>query len=112
MLEELDQLWIPVIKDWHWNERSYGALQGLRKAETAQQYGEEQVHIWRKSYATPPPALEKPDERYPGNDPRYAHLKENEIPLAESLSMTVDRLQSEKVSSKIVYPWENMSKVR
>ncbi len=94
VLDEIDQLWIPVTKDWHWNERSYGALQGLNKAETAKQYGEEQVHIWRRSYNVPPPALKKSDERYPGNDPRYTHLKESEIPVAESLEMTVNRLQS------------------
>jgi len=90
-LEGLDLLWIPVIKSWRLNERHYGALQGLDKAQTAEKYGADQVKIWRRSYDVPPPALEISDERYPGNDPRYADLNKNEIPLTESLKLTVDR---------------------
>lgn len=92
VLEELDRLWLPVIKDWHLNERHYGALQGLNKAETAQKYGEEQVHIWRRSYSTRPPPLEKTDERWPGHDRRYASLKPAELPLTECLADTVARM--------------------
>lgn len=87
----MDLLWIPVIKSWRLNERHYGALQGLNKSETAQRHGDEQVLIWRRSYDTPPPALEKSDERYPGHDPRYAGLSENEIPATECLKDTVER---------------------
>jgi len=90
-LEDMDLMWIPVVRNWRLNERHYGALQGLNKAETAQKYGEEQVHIWRRSYDTQPPALEKTDERYPGNDPRYSTLSENELPLTECLEDTVAR---------------------
>ena len=90
-LEELDQMYIPVINSWRLNERHYGALQGLNKAETAEKYGEDQVLIWRRSYDTRPPALEKNDERYPGHDPRYKNLSEDEIPAAECLKDTVER---------------------
>lgn len=90
-LEEMDLLWIPVIKSYRLNERHYGALQGLNKAETAEKYGMEQVMLWRRSYDTPPPSLEKNDERYPGKDPRYANLSEVEIPTTESLKITVSR---------------------
>jgi len=90
-LEEMDQLWIPVIKSWRLNERHYGALQGLNKADTADQYGEEQVHIWRRSYAVPPPPLTRDDPRYPGNDIRYADLSEADLPLEETLEDTVAR---------------------
>lgn len=90
-LEGLDLLWIPVIKSWRLNERHYGGLQGLDKAQTAEKYGADQVKIWRRSYDVPPPALEITDERYPGKDPRYADLNKNEIPLTESLKLTVDR---------------------
>jgi len=90
-LEGLDLLWIPVIKSWRLNERHYGGLQGLDKTQTAEKYGIDQVKIWRRSYDIPPPALELSDERYPGKDPRYADLKKNEIPLTESLKLTVDR---------------------
>ena len=90
-LEELDQMYIPVINSWRLNERHYGALQGLNKAETAQKYGEDQVLIWRRSYDIRPPALEKDDERYPGHDPRYKDLSEDEIPAAECLKDTVER---------------------
>jgi 2,3-bisphosphoglycerate-dependent phosphoglycerate mutase len=91
-LDEMDLLWIPTEKCWALNERHYGALQGLNKAETAAKFGEEQVKIWRRSYDVPPPALEKTDERYPGNDPRYASLTEAELPLTECLKDTVDRM--------------------
>ncbi len=90
-LEGMDLMWIPVINSWRLNERHYGALQGLNKAETAEKYGEEQVLIWRRSYSTPPPALDVNDERYPGKDPRYANLTEAELPKAECLKDTVDR---------------------
>ncbi len=90
-LDELDQMWLPVRRDWRLNERHYGALQGLNKAETAAKHGEEQVLIWRRSYDVPPPALEPEDEHYPGNDPRYANLTEAELPLCECLKDTVDR---------------------
>jgi 2,3-bisphosphoglycerate-dependent phosphoglycerate mutase len=90
-LDEMDLMWIPVIRNWRLNERHYGALQGLNKAETAQKYGEEQVHIWRRSYDTQPPSLEKSDERYPGKDPRYKDLTEEELPLTECLKDTVVR---------------------
>lgn len=91
VLDELDLMWIPVIRNWRLNERHYGALQGLNKAETAQKFGEEQVKIWRRSYDIQPPALEKSDERYPGKDLRYAELKEEELPLTECLKDTVAR---------------------
>lgn len=91
VLDEMDLMWIPVHKSWRLNERHYGALQGLNKAEMAKQYGEEQVLIWRRSYSAPPPILKKSDEYYPGNDPRYADLSESEIPLAECLKDTYER---------------------
>lgn len=90
-LDEMDLLWIPVTHSWRLNERHYGALQGLNKAETAAKFGEEQVHIWRRSYATPPPPLTKEDPRYPGHDPRYADLDEEDVPLTECLKDTVAR---------------------
>ncbi len=92
ILDRMDQMWIPVIRNWRLNERHYGALQGLNKAETAQKYGEEQVLVWRRSYDIPPPAMEKNDERYAGNQRVYRdNLKEEEIPLTESLKETVAR---------------------
>lgn len=91
VMEETDQAWVPVVRHWRLNERHYGALQGLNKAETAEKHGDEQVKIWRRSYATPPPALETTDERYPGNDRRYAELTSDELPLTESLKDTVTR---------------------
>jgi len=91
VMEEMDLMWIPVQNHWRLNERHYGALQGLNKAETAAKHGMDQVKIWRRSYDTPPPALTRDDERYPGKDPRYAGLKTGEIPLAESLKDTVAR---------------------
>lgn len=91
-LEGLDLMWIPVERAWQLNERHYGALQGLNKADTAEKYGDEQVLIWRRSYDTPPPALEESDERFPGNDPRYASLTKEELPLTECLKDTVARV--------------------
>jgi 2,3-bisphosphoglycerate-dependent phosphoglycerate mutase len=91
VLEEMDLMWIPVHHSWRLNERHYGALQGLNKAETAEKYGMEQTQIWRRSYDTPPPALTRDDPRWPGNDPRYADLKPEEIPLTECLKDTVAR---------------------
>ena len=90
-LEEMDLMWIPEIKSWRLNERHYGALQGLNKAETAAKFGEEQVHIWRRSYDIPPPPLEKSDPRYPGIDSRYADINETELPTTECLKDTVER---------------------
>ncbi len=90
-LDALDLQWIPTIKDWRLNERHYGALQGLNKAETAKEYGDDQVVIWRRSYDVPPPALTKEDPRFPGNDKRYADLKEQDLPLTECLKDTVAR---------------------
>jgi 2,3-bisphosphoglycerate-dependent phosphoglycerate mutase len=90
--DELDLMWIPTTKAWQLNERHYGALQGLNKAETAAKFGDEQVLIWRRSYDTPPPALTPDDERYPGRDPRYAGLSKEELPLTESLKETVARV--------------------
>ena len=90
-LDELDLMWIPVVKSWRLNERHYGALQGLNKAETAEKYGDEQVLIWRRSYDVPPPALKEDDERYPGNDPKYANLDKRTLPFNECLKDTVER---------------------
>jgi 2,3-bisphosphoglycerate-dependent phosphoglycerate mutase len=90
-LDELDLLWIPVTKDWRLNERHYGALQGLNKAETAAKHGEQQIKIWRRSYDTPPPALAPDDPRHPSQDPRYRGLAASQLPLTESLKDTVDR---------------------
>ena len=91
-MEEMDRLWLPVEKDWRLNERHYGALQGLNKAETAAKFGEEQVMQWRRSYDTPPPALDPDDERSAARDPRYAMLKPGEVPLTECLKDTVARV--------------------
>jgi 2,3-bisphosphoglycerate-dependent phosphoglycerate mutase len=91
-LEEMDRLWIPVIKDWHLNERHYGDLQGLNKAETAAKFGEDQVLVWRRSYDTPPPAMKRGDERDASLDRRYAGLKPGEVPLTECLKDTVARV--------------------
>jgi 2,3-bisphosphoglycerate-dependent phosphoglycerate mutase len=90
-LDALDLLWIPVTKSWRLNERHYGALQGLNKAETAAKHGEAQTKIWRRSYDIPPPPLTPDDPRYPSRDPRYAGLTSAELPLTESLKDTVDR---------------------
>ena len=91
VLDEMDLLWIPVTKHWRLNERHYGALQGLDKAETAAKHGEDQVKIWRRSYDIPPPPLSHEDERHSGRDPRYANLTPAEVPASESLKDTVAR---------------------
>lgn len=91
-MDSLDQMWVPVTRAWQLNERHYGMLQGLNKAETAAQHGEDQVKIWRRSYDVPPPALTEDDPRYPGNDRRYNGLCKNELPLTESLKETVARV--------------------
>jgi 2,3-bisphosphoglycerate-dependent phosphoglycerate mutase len=90
-LDELDLLWLPVYRSWRLNERHYGALQGLNKAETAAKHGDEQVKIWRRSYDVPPPALAPDDPRHPGHDPRYASMPPADLPLTESLKDTVAR---------------------
>ena len=90
-LDQLDQLWIPVTKSWRLNERHYGALQGLNKAETAAKHGDEQTKIWRRSFDTPPPPLDRDDPRHPGHDPRYAGLAESDLPATESLKDTIAR---------------------
>lgn len=90
-LEEMDQVYLEVIKNWRLNERHYGSLQGLNKGETAAKYGDEQVLVWRRSYDTPPPALEASDERNPANDPRYAHVPADDLPLTECLEDCVAR---------------------
>ena len=91
VLDQMDLMWIPVHRSWRLNERHYGALQGLNKAETAAQYGDEQVLVWRRSYDVQPPSLERSDERYSGADPRYAELGPDGAPLTESLEGTVVR---------------------
>ena len=91
VLDEMDLMWIPVYLSWRLNEKHYGALQGLNKAEMAAKFGEEQVLMWRRSYDVQPPSLEKTDERYPGNDPRYKDLDQKDIPLTECLKDTVNR---------------------
>lgn len=91
VLEEMDLMWIPEYHHWRLNERHYGALQGLNKAETAERHGMEQVMIWRRSYDIPPPPLTPDDQRFPGSDPRYASLLPEELPLTESLKDTVAR---------------------
>ena len=98
-LDEMDEMWIPVIKDWHLNERHYGGLQGYNKAEMAAQVGEAQVKIWRRSYDVPPPDLESDDPRYPGHDRRYSNLSKEELPLTECLKDSVAR---------VVPYWENV----
>jgi 2,3-bisphosphoglycerate-dependent phosphoglycerate mutase len=92
VLDQLDQMWIPVVRDWRLNERHYGALQGLNKAETAAKYGQQQVLIWRRSYNTPPPPVSEEDERFPGNNPRYAGIEKNRLPKTECLKDTVERV--------------------
>jgi 2,3-bisphosphoglycerate-dependent phosphoglycerate mutase len=91
-LEEMELEWIPVFNAWQLNERHYGALQGLNKAETAAKFGEAQVKLWRRSYDVPPPALEWDDERHPHLDRRYAGLAKNELPACESLKLTLERV--------------------
>jgi 2,3-bisphosphoglycerate-dependent phosphoglycerate mutase len=91
VLDDLDLMWLPIHGSWRLNERHYGALQGLNKAETARQYGDDQVHIWRRSFDVPPPPLEPTDPRFPGRDRRYADLADAELPRTESLKDTVAR---------------------
>ena len=91
-LEEMDLMWIPVRRSWRLNERHYGALQGLNKAETAAKHGNEQVLIWRRSYDVRPPSLEESDKRYPGKDPRYQNLTKKDLPTSECLQDTVSRV--------------------
>jgi len=91
VLDNMDSVWIPVVRSWRLNERHYGALQGLNKSETVDKHGAEQVLIWRRSYSIPPPALEEGDERLPDNDPRYAQLAQTDLPRAEALNDTVKR---------------------
>ncbi|MDX1482236.1 MAG: 2,3-diphosphoglycerate-dependent phosphoglycerate mutase [Woeseiaceae bacterium] len=91
VLDEMDRMWIPAVRDWRLNERHYGALTGLNKAETAEKYGDEQVHIWRRSYDIPPPPLDADDERHPAHDPRYAGIAN--LPASESLKTTLDRVK-------------------
>ena len=91
MLDEMDLMWIPVVRDWRLNERHYGALTGLNKAETAAKYGDEQVHIWRRSYDVPPPELDLEDDRHPSHDPRYQGI--TDLPASESLKTTLDRVR-------------------
>ena len=90
-LDELDLMWIPVTKSWRLNERHYGALQGLNKAQTAEQYGDEQVRLWRRSYDVPPPPLDLDDPRFPGRDPRYSDVAPEDLPRCEALKNTVAR---------------------
>jgi len=91
VMDEMDLMWIPVFRSWRLIDRHYGALQGLNKAETAEKYGEAQVKVWRRSYDIRPPALEPTDPRYPGFDPRYKTLSQQELPLTECLKDTVER---------------------
>ncbi len=91
-LAEMDMSWLPVRRHWRLNERHYGALQGLNKKDTADKYGLDQVHVWRRSYATPPPALELSDERHPSHDRRYASLAPEQLPATECLADVVDRM--------------------
>ncbi|MGH9800744.1 MAG: 2,3-diphosphoglycerate-dependent phosphoglycerate mutase [Blastocatellia bacterium] len=92
ILDELDLMWVPIYHTWKLNERHYGALQGLNKAKTAAKFSDDQIKIWRRSYDIPPPPLKISDNRYPGNDPRYADLDESELPLTECLKDTFNRM--------------------
>lgn len=92
ILEETDQLWIPEVKAWQLNERHYGALQGLNKQQTVEEYGEDQVFVWRRSFDTPPTALKKSDPRHPRHDQRYKNLKTSEVPATEALSDCMKRV--------------------
>lgn len=92
VMDEMDLMWLPVERAWQLNERHYGALQGLNKAEMAEKYGAEQVHLWRRSYNVPPPPLDLDDPRHPRFDPRYASLKPEQIPATESLEITLQRV--------------------
>lgn len=91
--DAMDRCWVPVVKDWHLNERHYGALQGLNKADTAKKYGDGQVHIWRRSYDVKPPALDADDQRAPSHEEKYASLTAVELPLTESLADTIARVR-------------------
>lgn len=91
-LEEMDRMWLPVYRSWRLNERHYGALQGLNKAETAAEHGEEQVHVWRRSYDIPPPPMAADDPGHPAHDPRYSHLDPRVLPATESLALTLERV--------------------
>lgn len=104
ILDEMQLQWVPVSKEWRLNERHYGALQGLNKTETAEKHGEEQVKIWRRSFDTPPPLMEKSNPEHPSRDPRYVDVNPNEIPSGESLKDTVARflpLWNQKISKDI-----------
>ncbi len=103
ILDELNQPWLPVEKSWRLNERHYGALQGLDKAQTAAKYGDDQVKLWRRGFAITPPELTKDDPRFPGHDPRYSKLTAHELPLTESLASTIDR---------VIPYWNNIIKPR
>ena len=92
ILDEVDQVWLPVEKSWRLNERHYGALQGLDKAETANKYGDDQVKQWRRGFAVTPPELDRADERFPGHDARYKSLTDAQLPTTESLALTIDRV--------------------
>ncbi|MCB0341993.1 MAG: 2,3-diphosphoglycerate-dependent phosphoglycerate mutase [Bdellovibrionales bacterium] len=92
VLEEMDQMYIPVVKNWRLNERHYGSLQGLNKRETADKYGDDQVFTWRRSYDVPPPPLESTDHRHPAFDPRYRDVPPSELPAAEALKQTKERV--------------------
>lgn len=92
-MAEMERDWVTVVKDWHLNERHYGALQGLNKADTARKFGEEQVHVWRRSFDVTPPALTTDDSRWPGNEAKYAALTADELPLTESLADTIQRVR-------------------
>ncbi|MFP3029327.1 MAG: 2,3-diphosphoglycerate-dependent phosphoglycerate mutase [Arsenophonus sp.] len=103
ILDQIDEQWLTVEKNWRLNERHYGALQGLNKAETAAKYGDDQVKLWRRSFKIKPPELTKDDPRYPGNDPRYANLNASKLPVTESLATTIER---------VVPYWEKVIKPR
>lgn len=102
ILKDLNQSWIPINKSWHLNERHYGALQGLNKLETAEKYGIEQVKKWRRSFNTVPPKVDFLDKRFPGNDIRYSHLKPEQLPVSESLEITINRVIP--YWNKIIFP--------
>ncbi len=92
VLDDIDRMWLPVDKSWRLNERHYGALEGFKKSEIAQKLGDEQVHLWRRGYDARPPALSEGDKRFPGRDPRYASLSDEELPRTESLEDTLARV--------------------
>ncbi|WP_395480009.1 2,3-diphosphoglycerate-dependent phosphoglycerate mutase [Candidatus Curculioniphilus buchneri] len=102
VLDELDQIWLPIEKSWRLNERHYGALQGLKKSEVAKKYGDEQVKQWRRSFSKTPPPLTQDDKRFPGYDARYAHLNPQELPTTESLALTMKRVLP--YWNKIIFP--------